>query len=92
VRFPPRRWGSVVIWLAANGLRCLVVVALIAWANPLPLHWHVEAVPHQPLLTRVIQIKPCPPWAEDRGSWYGQHVCVWAPGAQAQYRRFLKNA
>lgn len=73
------------VWLAANGLRWLTVIAFVAWLNPQPLHFKTVMVPTPPVLLRTIQLAPCPPWAIRMGHWGTANVCATYPASQAIY-------
>lgn len=74
------------VWIALNALRWLTVVAVIAWANPQPLHIKAEAPTQTPeVRTRTIQLAACPPWAMRIGKWAGANVCASYPSSKASY-------
>lgn len=77
---------KVIVWLAVNGLRWLLVVAFIAWANPQPMHVKpLTPVALPAPLIRTIQIAPCPPWSTKLGTWAGANVCASYPASQSSY-------
>jgi hypothetical protein len=79
-------------WLALNGLRWLTVVAVIAWANPQPIHakaWPVP--PPSPMMVRLVQLAPCAPWALRLGRWGAAYVCASYPDSKALYLQALKH-
>lgn len=77
---------KTVVWLAANTLRWLTVLAVLAWLNPQPLHMaSVVPVDATAPWVRTIQLAPCPAWTTSLGRWSGAYVCASFPGAQARY-------